>query len=176
LDSEKFLHNQDLRRDRLQSETARVSSTRDNQMVRGKCKNISNRNQGYLASSKPSSPITASPAYPKISEKQHSDLKSHLVKIIKTFKEDINNTFKEITGKQAEALKEETNKFLKEIQEDTIKRVKKLKTVKDLKMEIRTIKKITNGGNSGDGKSRKRNRNNKCKHPQQNTRDGREKN
>jgi hypothetical protein len=31
------------------SETARSATTRDNQMVRGKGKNISNRNQGYLA-------------------------------------------------------------------------------------------------------------------------------
>jgi hypothetical protein len=33
-------------------------------MARGKCKNISNRNQGYLASSEPSSPTIASPGYP----------------------------------------------------------------------------------------------------------------
>jgi uncharacterized FlaG/YvyC family protein len=40
-------------------------------------------------------------------------------------------------GKQVEALKEETNKSLKEIQENIIKQVKEMnKTVKDLKMEI----------------------------------------
>jgi hypothetical protein len=40
------------------------------------------------------------------------------MKIIEAFKEDINNSLKEIqenTGKQLEALKEETNKSLKEI-------------------------------------------------------------
>ena len=40
------------------------------------------------------------------------------MKIIENFKEDINNSLKEIqenTGKQLEALKEETNKSLKEI-------------------------------------------------------------
>jgi hypothetical protein len=41
-----------------------AGSTRDNQMGRDKYKNISERNQGYLASFKPSSPTTASPGYP----------------------------------------------------------------------------------------------------------------
>ena len=41
-----------------------------------------------------------------------------------------------------EAFKEEMNKFLKEIQENTIKQVNKInKTVQDLKMEIEAIKK-----------------------------------
>ena len=40
------------------------------------------------------------------------------MKIVESFKEDTNNSLKEIqenTGKQVETLKEETNKFLKEI-------------------------------------------------------------
>ena len=41
-----------------------------------------------------------------------------------------------------EAFKEEMNKSLKEIQENTIKQMKGInKTVKDLKLEINTIKK-----------------------------------
>ena len=87
-------------------------------MARGKGKNISNRNQGYLASSEPSSPTTASPGYPNTPEKQDSDLKSHLMMMIEDFKKDINNSLKEIqenTGKQVEALKEETQKSLKEL-------------------------------------------------------------
>ena len=41
-----------------------------------------------------------------------------------------------------EAFKEEMNKSLKEIQENTIKQVKEMnKTVQDLKMEIEAIKK-----------------------------------
>jgi hypothetical protein len=56
-----------------QSETERPVNTMDNQMVRGKCKKISNRNQDYLASSEPSSPTTASPEYPNTPEKQDSD-------------------------------------------------------------------------------------------------------
>ena len=85
-------------------------------MARGKGKNISNRNQGYLASSEPSSPTTASPGYPNTPEKQDSDLKSHLMMMIEDFKKDINNSLKEIqenTGKQLEALKEETQNPLK---------------------------------------------------------------
>jgi hypothetical protein len=75
------------------SQTAAPANARDNQMARGKGKNISNRNQGYLASSEPSSPTTASPAYPKTLEKY---LKSHLMMMIENFKKDIN---KEIQGK-----------------------------------------------------------------------------
>ena len=60
-DTTKITSAQANRRDKLQSETARPTNTRDNQMARGKHKNISNRNQGYLASLEPSSPTTASP-------------------------------------------------------------------------------------------------------------------
>ena len=84
-------------------------------MAKGKGKNLSNRNQGYLASSEPSSPTTASPGYPNTQEKQDSDLKSHLMIMIEDFKKDINSSIKEIqnTSKQVEALKEETQKSLK---------------------------------------------------------------
>jgi hypothetical protein len=43
--------------------------------------------------------------------------------MMEDFKKDIDNSLKEIqksTGKQVEALKEETQKFLKELQENTI--------------------------------------------------------
>ena len=48
LDYEEFLHNQDHRKDRLQSDIVRAGSTRDNQMVAGNSKTISNRKQDYL--------------------------------------------------------------------------------------------------------------------------------
>jgi gas vesicle protein len=95
-------------------------------MVRCKCKNISNRIQGYLASSESSSPSTASPGYSNTQEKQDSDLKSHLMMMIKDFKEDINNSLKELqenTGTQIEDLKEKTQNFFRELQENTIKQV-----------------------------------------------------
>jgi gas vesicle protein len=87
------------------------------------CKNTSNRNQGYLASSEHNSPI-ASPGYPNTQKNQDSDLKSLLMMMIEDIKKDINNSLKDIqenTGKQLEALKEETQKSLKELQENTIK-------------------------------------------------------
>ena len=54
------------------------------------------------------------------------------------FKKEI----QENTGKQLEAHKEETQKSLKELKENTTKQVKELnKTIKELKMEVETIKK-----------------------------------
>ena len=70
-------------------------------MAKGKGKNISNRNQGYLASSEPSSPTIASPGYTITLEKQDSDLKSLLMMMIEDFKKDINNSLKEIQNSQA---------------------------------------------------------------------------
>jgi hypothetical protein len=70
-------------------------------MAGGKHKNISNRNQGYLASSEPSSLTIASPGYTITLEKQDSDLM-----MIENFKKGINNSLKEIqkkTGKQLES-------------------------------------------------------------------------
>jgi hypothetical protein len=64
------------RRNKLQPETERTSNTRNYQIVKGKCKNLTNRNQDYLASSEPSTPTTVSPGYHNIPEKQDSDLKS----------------------------------------------------------------------------------------------------
>jgi hypothetical protein len=114
---------QTYRRDMPQPETKRPVNTTDNQMTRGKCKNISNRNQGYLPSSEPSSTTTASSGYPNTLEKQNSDLKSHLMMMIVNFKKDINNS-------------------LKELQENTIKQVKEMnKAIQYLKMVTESIKK-----------------------------------
>ena len=111
-------------------------------MVGGKHKNVSNRSQGYLASSEPNSPTIASPGYPNTPEKQDLDLKSLLKMVIEDFKKNINNSLKKIqenTGKQLEALKEETQKSLKELQENTSKHLKELnETIQDLKTEIET--------------------------------------
>ena len=88
-------------------------------MVRGKGKNISNRNHVYLASSEHRSIITASPGYSNTTEKQDPDLKSHLMMMIEYFKKDMNNSLKEIqenTSKQVEDLNEEAQKFLQELE------------------------------------------------------------
>jgi hypothetical protein len=63
------------RRDKLKSDTEKPTNNRDKQMVKGKHKNLTNRNQGYMASSEPSSPTTASHGYPNTWEKQNLDLK-----------------------------------------------------------------------------------------------------
>jgi hypothetical protein len=71
-------------------------------MVKGKSKTISNKSQNMRASSETSSPTTASPEYTNIPENQESVLISYLMKIIQSFKENINNSLKEIqanTGK-----------------------------------------------------------------------------
>jgi hypothetical protein len=51
-------------------------------MAKGKQKNLSNRNQDYLAPSEPSSPTTASPGFPNTPEKQDVELKSYLMMLI----------------------------------------------------------------------------------------------
>jgi FtsZ-binding cell division protein ZapB len=60
------------------------------------------------------SPSIASPGYTITTEKQDIDLKSFLMMMIEDFKKEINNSLEEIqenTGKQQEALKEETQKI-----------------------------------------------------------------
>ena len=68
-------------------------------MVGGKCKNRSNRNQGYWASSEPNSPTIASPGFTITPEKQDMDLKSLLMMMMENYKKDINNSLKEIEEK-----------------------------------------------------------------------------
>jgi hypothetical protein len=84
------------KRGRLQTQTPRPANTRDNQMSRGKHKKISNKSQYMGASSELSSPTTASTEYTNTTKNQEADLKSCLIKIRESFKEDINNSLKEI--------------------------------------------------------------------------------
>ena len=87
-------------------------------MARGKPKNISNRNQSYLASPESSSSAIANPGYwPYYTEKARFRFEITSKVIIESFK-DINNSLKEIQknrDKQVEALKEDTQKSLKEL-------------------------------------------------------------
>ena len=109
------------RRDKFQSETARPTNIRDNQMAKGKHKNPTNGNQGYWAVSEPSSPTTTSPRYPNTQEKKKLDLKSYLMMLIEGVKKEINNSLKEIQenmSQQVEVLQKESQKLLKEIQEN----------------------------------------------------------
>jgi hypothetical protein len=64
--------------------------------------------------------LTTSCGYPTTSVNEDSDLQSHLMKIIEAFKDNINNSLKEIQEKTGKALN---------------------KIIQDLKMEIETVKK-----------------------------------
>jgi hypothetical protein len=76
--------------DKPKSKAERPANTRGNQMAKGKYKNISNRNQGYLtSSSEPNSPITANHGYSNTPEKQDYDLKFHLMMMIEEFKRQL---------------------------------------------------------------------------------------
>ena len=78
-------------------------------MVKGKLKNLTNRNQDYSPSSEPSTPTTTSPGYSNTPEKQDAILKSYLMMVVEDFKKGINNALKEIqenTAKRVEDLKE----------------------------------------------------------------------
>ena len=63
-------------------------------MAKGKQKNHINRNQGHMATSKPSSPTTPISRYPNTLEKQELDLKSYLIMLIEGFKKDLNKFIK----------------------------------------------------------------------------------
>ena len=85
-------------------------------MAKGKCKNVTNRNQSNMAPSEPSSHTRASYGYPNTWEKQDLDLNSYLMMLIEDFKKDINNPLKEIQknmSQQVKALKKETQKSIK---------------------------------------------------------------
>ena len=55
-------------------------------MVKGKRKNLTNRNQEHWASSEPSTPTTASPGCPNTSEKQDADLNSYLMIVVENLR------------------------------------------------------------------------------------------
>lgn len=65
-------------------------------MVKGQCKNIINKSQGNVASSEPSSLTTSSSGYPNTPEEHDNNLEFHLMKMIETYKEEINKSLIEI--------------------------------------------------------------------------------
>ena len=84
------------RRYKHQPVTAGPTNTRDNQMAKGKGKNVTNRNQGNMAPS--TSPTIASPGYPNTPEEQDLNLKSHGMMLI-GFQEEHNNSLKDVQEK-----------------------------------------------------------------------------
>jgi hypothetical protein len=110
-------------------------------MVKGKCKNLINRNQDHSPSSELKTPTPASPGYPNTTEKIVPDLRTYLMVMVEDIKKDFNNSLKEVqenTVKQVEDLKEEAQKSLNELQENLTKKVIELnKSIQDLKRESR---------------------------------------
>jgi chromosome segregation ATPase len=105
-------------------------------MVKGRLKNLTNRNQDHSPSSEPSTPIIASPGYQNTHEKLDPDLKAYLMMMVEDIKKDFNNSIKEIQENTAKELQ-----VLKEKQKNTSKQVMEMnKTILDLKREGDTIK------------------------------------
>jgi hypothetical protein len=82
-------------------------------MVKGKLKNLTNRNQDHSPSSETRTFTSATPGYPNTPEKLDLDLKAYLMIMVEDIKKDINNSLKEIQGntaKEVEVLKEKQKK------------------------------------------------------------------
>jgi chromosome segregation ATPase len=106
-------------------------------MVKGRRKNLTNRNQDHSPSSELSTPTSASPEYPNTLERLDPDLKAYLMMMVEDTKKDFNNSLKEIqenTAKQVEDLKDKQKNTSKQVMEMN-------KTILDLKREVDTIKK-----------------------------------
>jgi hypothetical protein len=83
-------------------------------MVKGKLKNLTNRNQDHSPSPETSTPTSPSPGHPNTPEKLDPDLKAYLMMKVEDINKDFNNSLKEIQGntpKQVEDLKEEAQKI-----------------------------------------------------------------
>ena len=74
-------------------------------MAEGQHKNTTNKSQDNMAPPEHNCPTAASPGYPNTTITEEDDLKSNFITMIEAFKEEI-------------------NKSLKEIQENTIKQLK----------------------------------------------------
>ena len=106
-------------------------------MAKGRCKNLTNKNQDHSPSSEPSTPTSVRPGYPNTPEKLDPDLKAYLMMMVEDIKKDFNNSLKEIQENTAKELQ-----VLKEKEENTSKQVMEMnKTILDLKREVDTIKK-----------------------------------
>ena len=87
-------------------------------MVKGKCKNLTNRNQDHSPSSEHSTPTPPSPGHPKTTEKLDPDLKVYLMMMVEDIKKDFNNSLKEIqesTAKELQILKEKQENMSKQV-------------------------------------------------------------
>ena len=90
-----------------------------------------------MAASEPNSPTLASPGYPNTPEKQDLDLKSLVMMLVQEHMKNILKEIQEKMDQKLEALTRETQKSLKEIQENT--EANKEETQKSLKEIQRTL-------------------------------------
>jgi hypothetical protein len=63
-------------------------------MAKGKCRNLTNRNQDHSPSSEPSTPTSPSPEQPNTPENLDPDLKAYLMIMVEDIKKDFNNSLK----------------------------------------------------------------------------------
>jgi hypothetical protein len=84
-------------------------------MVKGKHKNLSNRNQNH-SPSEHSTPISPRPEHPNTPKNLDTDLKAYLMMMVEDIEKDFNNSLKEIQENTAEELQ-----VLEEKHENTTK-------------------------------------------------------
>ena len=65
-------------------------------MVKGKRRNLTNRNQDHSTSSEPSTPTSPSPGHPNTPEILDPDLQAYLLMMVEDIKKDFKNSHKEI--------------------------------------------------------------------------------
>jgi hypothetical protein len=63
-------------------------------MVKGKHKNLTNRNQDYSPSPERSTPTSPSPGHPNTPENLDPNLKAYLMMLVEEIKKDFNNSLK----------------------------------------------------------------------------------
>jgi hypothetical protein len=72
--------------------------------VKGRCRDLTNRNQEHSPSSEPSTPTSASPGHPNKPENLDPDLKANLMMMVEDIKKVFNNSLKEIQENTAKDL------------------------------------------------------------------------
>jgi hypothetical protein len=69
-------------------------------MAKGKCKNLTNRNQDHPPSSEPRTPTSTRPGYPSTPKKLDPDLKAYLMMMVEDIKKDSLKEIQENTAKE----------------------------------------------------------------------------
>ena len=89
-------------------------------MVKGRHKNLTNKNQDYSPSSEPSTPTSASPGHPNTLENLDPDLRAYLMMMVQDIKKIFINSLKEIqenTAKESQVLIEKQENTSKQMME-----------------------------------------------------------